>query len=246
MKNIAIVSGEPFNVKVFRYSYTKMNEVVYSNMVLYKVNDNVFLSEYKKDAYNRKEDDLFAIILKVKNVFVKREIMSRWMIENTPKIIENANETALNYIEKINDLVKEVKHVQLLHVKVFDALGLDTKSLLKVREERARLQEAKEAEAKIKQKQDQLKAEEEEKARLKRVKQDFLDDKFIDADDFLTLCKQDGIDIHIRTKGTFIKYVTKVKISGSLCQNCPKNKKPDYKGCFKAIAEYKQYLIKSE
>lgn len=42
MKDIILISGKPFRAKVFRYSYTKQNEVVETFMTMCKLSDNVY------------------------------------------------------------------------------------------------------------------------------------------------------------------------------------------------------------
>jgi hypothetical protein len=245
MKDIKIVSGEPFRTKVIRYSYSKINKVVIRNMNLYKVNDNVYLSEFEKDEF-RWEDDRFVFVLKVKDLFVESDIMSRRWIEDHPEAAEIANKAALTYVEHIEGLVKDKKHIPLLFISVYEELGLDTKSLWDVRAERELLKKEKEQKEAEEKKQKQLEAEIKEKDRLEQVKQQFLNGEFINVEDFLVLCKNDGVDIHIRTKGTFYKNVDTLNISGSIYYNKQKGKNPSFSGCFKAIAQYKIFLTQNK
>lgn len=243
MKDVKIVSGEPFKVKVIRYSYSKMNEVVIRNMNLYKVNDNVYLAEFEKDK-SCQEDDRFVFVLKVKDLFVESDIVSRRWIENHPEAAEIANKAALTYIERIEWYVKNKEHIPLLSITVYKELGLDTKPLWDVRAERELLRKEKEQKEAEEKKQKRLEAEIKEKERLEQVKQQFLNDEFIDVEDFLVLCKNDGIDIHIRTKGTFNKSVNRVKRSGHINYMCVKGKEPNLEGCFKTIEQYADFLSK--
>ena len=68
MKEISIISGEPFKAKVIRYSKSEHDKIVTSHVWLCKVNDHVYLAEDQKNENNNKENDIFAIVLKVKEV----------------------------------------------------------------------------------------------------------------------------------------------------------------------------------
>lgn len=245
MKDIKIVSGEPVKAKVLGYSQTNLNKVVALYTFLYKVNDHVYLAEHEKNKFNHSEDDLFAFVLKVKNVFVRSDILSRKSIENTPGIVEMANEAAVNYIDNIKSRVGEKKHVLLLHIKVFEALGFDTKPLWDARHEFERLKQEKKGFEEEQRKERQIESRQKEKERLEGAKQNFLNNEYIDVRDFLSLCKNDGIEIHIRTKGTFNNYVNQVNIDRAIRYSCKKGKKPNLSGCFDAIGRYKDFLTKN-
>jgi hypothetical protein len=247
MQDIKIITGEPFKTKVLKYSHTKMNEVVAHNMTLYKVNENVYLSEGEKCEYNHKENDMFTFVLKIKHVFIQADTFRRRNIENSSDIIKILDKAAVNYIDNIGCLVNEKKHIGLIHIKVFEALGLDTNPLWDVRKERECLRQEKKRQEEALQKERQAEAERKEEERLKQVKQQFRNNEYIDAGDFLTLCKKEGLDIHIRTKGIFNKSVNQVNISGSIIYRSQKGKHPNFDGCFKAIAQYKTLItIKSK
>ena len=211
-------------------------------MVLYKVNDTVFLSEYDKGGHNRKEDDRFVFVLNVNGVYVSSDIFSRRWIEEHPDIGDTTREAALSYIDKVNTLIKKSKHIPLLYIRLFEELGLDTKPLWNAREEYMHRREEQKAEKQAQQEQQRKETEEKERERLEQQKRIFLDDGFIGAGDFLSLCTNEGLDIHIRTKGVFNKNVKRVKISGSIEYLCAKGKKPDLDGCFRVIGQYKKLI----
>lgn len=243
MKDIKIVSGDPIRVKVIGYSSTKINEVVIRNKTIFKVTDNVFLSEFTKDKY-RTENDHFVFVLKVQDVYVESDIWSRRWIDDHADIVQLADNAALSYIENTHTLVKEKKHIPLLRIKLFEQLSLDTMPLWDVRHERQILKEQKAQKEETERKAKEAAAKQEEEERLQKVKQQFVNDEYISAEDFITLCKQDGFDIHIRTKGTLYKNVTELNISGTIYICYPKGKKPNLDGCHKAIRKYKEFLNK--
>lgn len=67
MKELSMISGEPFRAKVLRYSRSEMNKVVATYAVLCQAGGHVYLAADKKDEHNRKENDLFAFVLKVED-----------------------------------------------------------------------------------------------------------------------------------------------------------------------------------
>lgn len=243
MKELKITTSEPFRAKVLGYSLTDFNKVVQRNSTLYSVNDNVFLCEYQKDERGHKDNDTFAFVLKVGELYVESDTYSRDFIDRHPDIVDSATEYALCYIDKVHTLVKEKKHVQLLYIRVFDELGLDTAPLWAVREEREKKKRADDEERAKERKQLEQEDAKKEEERLQKVKLQFLNREEIDCDDFLTLCKNDGLDINIRTKGTFNKSVISLNIQGSIRYRYKTGKsKPKLDGCRNAIEQYKAFL----
>ncbi len=242
MKEISIISGQPFKSKVIRYSKSEHDKIVTAHVLLCKVNDHVYLAEDQKSENNNKENDSFAIVLKVNEVYFEVATYNRSMIETYPEIVKNATEMSLNYTSYIESLISEVKDVQLIHIEVYKILGLDVGPLWKAREARKELEETRKSERLHKEEKQRQEAQRQEQERLTQVKQDFINDECIKTDDFLALCKQAGINIHIRTKGTFNKNVTYLKKSGSIQYNTVKRRKPNLAGCVDAIRIYNSFL----
>lgn len=167
------------------------------------------------------------------------------MIEKHPNLVDEADRMARNFHAYINNLIEEGKHIQLLHIRVFEELGLDTQPLWNAREARSlRIKQKKEANAEQMQRQ-KLEKEQLEAERLEKVKLTFLNNEYINVDDFLILCKQADLDIHIRTKGTFNKNVSAVKITGSIKYHSIRGKKVNLDGCSKTIFKYKELISKT-
>ncbi len=242
MKEVSIISGEPFKTKIIRYSKSENDKIVTAHVFLCKVNDHVYLAEDQKSENNNKENDSFAIVLKVNEVYFEVATYNRSMIETYPEIVKNATEMALNYNIYIETLISEVKHVQLIHIEVYKVLGLDVEPLWKAREARKELEETRKFERLQKEEKQRQEAQKQEQERLEQVKQDFINDEYIKAEDFLTLCKQANVTIHIRTKGTFNKNVTFLKKSGSIQYYTVKRRKPNLDGCVDAIRAYNSFL----
>lgn len=247
MKDLKISTGEPFRAKVLGYSYTHMNKVVQRNTTLYPINEKVFLIDYQKDERGHKDNDLFAFVILVEGVYIEMESYSRSYLDRTPEIVERGNYIASNYINEVNELVNNKAHIQLLYIRVFEELGLNTAPLWAVREERKKIQDAKDAQKAEERKALELQAEEREKARLMQVKQQFLNKEYISSDDFLMLCKNDGVDIPIQTKGTLNRSVTTLSIEKSINYRYKKGgKHPSLTGCYKAISDYKDFLTSQQ
>lgn len=242
MKDLKITTREPIRAKVLGYSYTQMNKVVQRNTTLYPVNDKVFLIDYQKDKRGYRDNDLFAFVILVEGLYIEMESYSRSYLDRNPEIVERGNHIASNYINEINEMVNNKAHIQLLYIRVFEELGLDTAPLWAVREERKKIQEAKDAQKEEEREKINQQAIIKENERLQKVKQQFLNDEYISKDDFLTLCKNDGIDIPIQTKGTFNRSVTKVSMNNGIYERAVKGKRVKLDGCFKAIARYKEHI----
>lgn len=104
----------------------------------------------------------------------------------------------------------------MISVRVFEALGLDTTSLVQAREEYKRIQEQKRREQKEKEAEERRVQEEQHQRLLNEQKEKFLDGERITGEMFVEITGRDGFDIHIRTKGTFNRHVRGIDRNGTV------------------------------
>lgn len=142
---------------------------------------------------------------------------------------------------------KEEPFVNLISVRVFEALGLDTTSLVQAREEYERIQEQKRREQKEKEAEERRVQEEQHQWLLNEQKQKFLDGERITGEMFLEITGRDGFDIHIRTKGTFNRHVRGIDRNGTVSFRKIKGcRTPDFTGCHKAVSAYLAFITEKE
>ncbi len=226
-------------IKLFKYGeYPRFNDVVTVYVEAEKLNDSVYLYLYDKDG-RKTEDDTMMVILKVKDVYFGADTYRRYMTKYEG-FLEKVTDFANNFIEKVRADAAEEKHIPLLYIRVFEELGLETAPLYLSREKaKQRKEELKKQEELQKQRQKEEFLEK-EKLRIGQVKNDFLAGKDISNEDFLAICRQDGIEIHIRTIGTIRKSISKLNIDGSLNYwKFGKKRVPDFTGCRKAICDFR-------
>ena len=135
------------------------------------------------------------------------------------------------------------KIIPLLSVHVFNALGLDSTSLVQARETYAKRQEEKRLERKRKEELERKEKESRWQQLLDENKRKFLSGEKITAEMFLEITGRDGFDIHIRTKGTFSRHVAAIDRNGTVSFRKYKGRRtPDFTGCHKAVADYLEFL----
>ena len=142
---------------------------------------------------------------------------------------------------------KEEPSSDLISVRVFEALGLDTTSLVQAREEYKRIQEQKRREQKEKEAEERRVQEEQHQRLLNEQKEKFLDGERITGEMFLEITGRDGFDIHIRTKGTFNRHVRGIDRNGTVSFRKIKGcRTPDFTGCHKAVSAYLAFITEKE
>ncbi len=232
-------------VKVLGYSSADPNKVVARYRELEKINDDTYTYLYERCERNQDQDRL-SIVLKIENIYFEADRCSRGYLQGHD-LGKTGSEYVANFRTKIEEDMQAGRHVNLLNVRVFEALGWDSKPLLEYREQRAaRL----EAEWKQEQEQKTLAAEqaareaaEKERQRLKMAKADFVAGKDIPSADFITLCRQAGVPIPLRTHGTLNARIISVNRDGTLRYYRIRGKRrPDATGCFKLIRTYVDVL----
>lgn len=223
--------------KVLKYKFDG-NTVVAPYMELEAYAENVYISLSDKNEYGNENYDYFHVVCKVENIYFSCGQYSREMLgreEQKEKLVGYCK----NWIANTLQDAENGNHVSLLSIRVFKELGLDTAPLLQARETYQKKQEQRRLEQK---------EQEEEKRRLEEAKwqqeldegkQKFLNGNEITAEIFLEITKRDGFEIHIRTKGTFNRYVKRLDKSGCIWWSKKRGcRTPDFSGCHKAIADY--------
>ena len=134
--------------KVFKYK-SDGNTVVASYMELEPYAKNVYLSLSRKNEDGNEDDDCFHVVCRIENVYFSSGQYSRRFLKG-----EGCREEAATYCRNwIADTLQSAERgafVNLISVRVFEALGLDTTSLVQAREEYKRIQEQKRREQKEK------------------------------------------------------------------------------------------------
>lgn len=95
----------------------------------------------------------------------------------------------------------------IMFIRIYEELGRDTAPLLRCREGRKERLRQQDAERSRQREQAKKEAEAREAQRLQGEKQRFIAGEFIAAEDFIALCRQEGIDIPLRTHGTLNRSV---------------------------------------
>lgn len=233
--------------KIFRYSRSLLNKVVTCYVELTKLDESVYIYLIGKDDSD-KEYDTIGIVLKVDDVYFELYDISRNYIKR-PDFLLSAKQKAENYISEIKKALHTNGYVSLLEIKVWEALGHDPAPLIRHREDRkSRLEREnleKERLKEIKRKQQEAEEKIREDNRLEQEKQKLLKGELIQMEDFLSLCKKDGLKINIRTLGTLKKSVLQVAFEHLRYNKIPGKRKPNFDGCYKVIEEYLQ-LIKNK
>ena len=138
--------------KVFKYK-SDGNTVVASYMELEPYAKNVYLSLSRKNEDGNEDDDCFHVVCRIENVYFSSGQYSRRFLKG-----EDCREEAATYCRNwIADTLQSAERgafVNLISVRVFEALGLDTTSLVQAREEYKRIQEQKRREQKEKEAED--------------------------------------------------------------------------------------------
>ena len=148
--------NDSMKAKVFKYR-SDGNTVVAPYMELEPYAENVYLSLSRKNEYGNEDDDCFHVVCRIENVYFSSGQYSRRFLKG-----EDCREEAATYCRNwIADTLQSAERgafVNLISVRVFEALGLDTTSLVQAREEYKRIQEQKRREQKEKEAEERRKS----------------------------------------------------------------------------------------
>ena len=155
--------------KVFKYK-SDGNTVVAPYMELEPYAENVYLSLSRKNEDGNEDDDCFHVVCRIENVYFSSGQYSRRFLKG-----EGCREEAATYCRNwIADTLQDAERgtfVRLISVRVFEALGLDTTSLVQAREEYKRIQEQKRREQKEKEAEERRAREEQHQRLLNEQKE---------------------------------------------------------------------------
>lgn len=231
--------------KVLKYKFDG-NTIVAPYMELEPYAKNVFISLAKKNEYGNERDDSFHVVCKISNVYFSCGLYSRWILAKDGNR-EEAATYCKNWIDNTLKDVEDGKIIPLLSVHVFNALGLDSTPLVQAREAYAKRQEQKRLERKKKEEEERQQKEKQWQQHMDDNKQKFLNGEKIPGEMFLEIAQRDGFDIHIRTKGTFNKYVVGIDRHGAVSFRKYKGCRiPDFTGCHKAVSNYLAFIAENE
>lgn len=134
--------------KVLKYKFDG-NTIVAPYMELEPYAENVFISLARKNEYGNESEDSFHVICKIGDVHFSCGQYSRRILDKEGHR-EEAATYCRNWIENTLKDAEDGKIIPLLSVHVFNALGLDSTSLVQARETYAKRQEEKRLERKRK------------------------------------------------------------------------------------------------
>lgn len=223
--------------KVLKYGvYPRQNDIVSRLLDLDRVNDKVFTCLDEKSDFSRDQDRI-SVVINLDGVYFEEGSYPRHTIERED-FEAVATRYADNFFGMVEGILADGGHLKLLFVKVYEALGRDTASLLAYRARREESQKQKADEELQRRVQQREQREAEERRRLEDVKGTFLLGEKIRTADFLTLAKGAGIAIHPHTLRVFHLHVTGVSRNGTLSVSAPNIKDVTVSGCFDALNNF--------
>ena len=228
--------------KVYQYGqYPRHNQIVVHVIDIEPLAENVYGHVVKRNKENPEHDEL-GIILKIGDGFFELDSVSRQFIGNADKL-KIAVDVANDYEAHLNWRMENDLYISLMDIKVYETLGKDTSPLLRYREIREQKKEEK-RKMRIRQREEEeqqkIRAEAE---RLDASKQDYLDGKEISGEDFVAICKRDGIELNPRTVGSIYRSVLHVTKDGQLhILRQARNRWPNTNGVQKLIETYNSFL----
>lgn len=120
----------------------------------------------------------------------------------------------------------------VLFVRIYEELGRDTAPLLQYREDRKQRIKKQEEERIRQQELARQQSEALEKERLRTEKDKFIAGERISTEDFIALCKQEEIEIPLRTHGTLNRSILEISHTGIRYQKQRGKRAPKLDGCF--------------
>ncbi len=226
--------------KILCYSTRDFNQVVTHYVELDKVNDDVYTYLFKKDKY-REEDDMLAIVLRIEGIYFQEGTYSRRFL-NGKNIAKIGSDYLMNFHPMIENIMQNDQFLSILFVRIYEELGRDVNPLFHYRENRKQKIEQQNKERTRQKELEQKQADTRELERLHTEKNKFIAGALIQTEDFITLCKQEGIDIPLRTHGTLNKSVLKISYASIRYQKQRGKRAPKLDGCLQLAKVLKQKL----
>lgn len=199
--------------KVFQYgSHTRNNQIVSHSIEIEYLENGVYIYTVEKDDSDSSRDKI-AIVLKIGDHFFEVDQCWRETFE-LPQNQELAKRLVADYEGSVQEKIEKNQNVSIMDVKIFEMLGKDTAPLFEYRKKKESERQA----AREKRKQEladkKQRLRDAENNRIAQTKQEYIDGESITGMDFATICRQDGLDIHIRTIGTLNNSVSKLNKEG--------------------------------
>lgn len=226
--------------KILRYSTQKLNQVVTHYVELENVCENVYTYLFKKDQYCE-ESDLFAVVLQIEKVYFQEGTYTRRSL-NQLNLAEKGTAFVANFHKMIEEIMQKDRFLPILFVRIYEELGRDTAPLLQYREDRKQRIKKQEEERIRQQELARQQSAALEKERLRTEKDKFIAGERISTEDFIALCKQEEIEIPLRTHGTLNRSVLEISYSGIRYQKQRGKRAPKLNGCFALAKALKQKL----
>lgn len=206
---------------------------MHQNVELEQVSPNVYIYLLEKSDDGKPENDIVGVVLRTANVFHETDECRRSSITD-PTLLSSLQQRAEQFVEYIQHIMQQGLFLQILHIKVYDELGLDTRPLWDYRQ---RIAHQKKEIRERQRKEERLRLEDQERKRLKEAKAKLLAGESIVTGDFMALCQQDGVPIPPRTMGTLAKNV--IELSNNNIRYFQTGKRaPKLDGCFNVIHAY--------
>ncbi len=223
------------------YDY-RGNKVITRHKELAPIAENIYAALCTKDTYENADNDMFSVVAAIRGVYFHMYYCSRRDLTNN-KYKNRFVESRDGWIDRVKSNASKGNYVTSLEIQVFEKLGEDTTLLRNVREARLQKKEQENAERRRREQNAIQEHRQREQEYLDKCKRLFCDGDMISGDDFIKIAHRDGFSIHIRTKGTLRKRITKLNKKGELWYSKIRGKKaPDATGCFRAIENYLGFL----
>ena len=178
-------------MKVLKYK-SDGNTLIEKGMILEKLNDSVFFHKWEENVYGLKV--YYDIVFLLGNTYFWANTLS--------DSVYNANKDKLLVYDET--FVKQFifsGFPSTLKIEVAKRESLDVDSLLKTRDSIIQDRKDKEEAKKQEDIKRALEVEERERIALDKSLKEFLEGQRINKDHFVTLCKNNGVELHIRTIG---------------------------------------------
>lgn len=229
--------------KVIKYA-SNGNRIVNAPLDLEYVADNVYKVFHRADRMGKIEYDTFLIVFRIKDVYFYAGTAYRMEVENSGRCRQLVD-IRKGWLQAVEVKAKQRKYINLLEIRVFEALGMDAAPLLQSREAAERRMKEERQQREEKEKEIRLRQQQNYDRMLDGHKAEFLAGKMIPVGAFLELAKRDGFEIHIRTKGTFRKARMLDRRSTITFPRIKGRRDPDFTGCHKAVSGYLNFILPS-
>lgn len=232
--------------KVFQYgAYPRNNQIVSHSIEIEYLENGIYVYIVEKDD-NDDSYDKVAIVLKIGDHFFEMGQCWRKTFE-LPQNQELAKRLVADYEGSVQENIEKNQNVSIMDVKIFEMLGKDTAPLFEYRKKKESERQA----AREKRKQESVDKKQRQRDvdnnRIANTKQEYINGESISGRDFATICRRDGLDIHIRTIGTLNNSVSELNKEGRIQVWKERGKAcPNTEGVRKLLKAYNAFLQTKE